>query len=307
MRILVAGATGFIGSEVCRALAKKGHTITNLTRTPKPSWPTDGASLFWDARNPGEWAQHLPQYHAVLNFCGEPIVKGRWTPARKKLLHESRILSTRALVEAIRRASPRPKVLINASAIGYYGDRAEEVLIENSLPGRSFLAELCRDWEGEAQKAETLGIRVIRLRIGVVLGKEGGALTRMLLPFRLGLGGPLGSGRQWMSWIERKELADLAVYLLEEERASGAFNATSPMPVPNREFARTLAQILRRPCFFSVPAPLLKLLLGEMSCVLLDSQKVLPQKAQEIGYSFSQPRLSCALQACLKKFPLEKF
>ncbi len=236
---------------------------------------------------------------AVINLAGESIA-GRWTTAKKQLIRDSRVLGTKNLVNALAQLSSRPKVLLSASAIGYYGDRGEETLTEDAAPGSDFLAQVCRDWENEALKAESPGMRVVRLRIGLVLGRGGGTLQALLPLFRVGLGGPLGSGRQWWSWIHRDDLCRLIVQILANENVSGPVNATAPQPVRQKEFAQVLGRVLRRPAFLPTPAFALKIALGEFADGILASQRALPRRAQEMGYRFQFEELEGALREILQ-------
>jgi hypothetical protein len=276
MRVAITGGTGFIGRRLAESLAAGGYSVNAVGRE----------------REPGE-------ADAIVNLGGEPIAQ-RWTREAKKKIRESRIMGTRRLVQALSQLEKRPGVLVSASAIGYYGNRGDEILTEASAPASGFLAELCKEWEREAEAAEPLGIRVVRLRIGVVLG-AGGALARMLPPFKMGVGGRLGSGKQWMSWIHIDDVAGLIRFALEQPLLQGPVNATAPNPVTNAEFTGILARALGRPAFMPVPAVALKTLFGEMSSVLLDSQRVLPRAAESAGYSFKFPELAGALNQILTK------
>ncbi|MBI5629391.1 MAG: TIGR01777 family protein [Elusimicrobia bacterium] len=296
MRVVVAGGTGFIGTVLCRKLQSLGHEPIALSRSARPScpWPV----LSWNPADPSACQAALDGAQAVINLCGESIAEGRWTAQRKRVLAESRLVPTRTLVQALAQARTRPAVLINASAVGYYGDCGDQELSEDSPPGGGFLAELCRLWEEEALQAKILGVRAVTLRLGVVLGPGGGALAKMLPIFKLGLGGPLGSGRQWMSWISLDDAAGLAAHLLDTE-VSGPVNAVSPEPVENKDFARALGRALGRPAVLPAPAFALRLGLGEMSSVLLSSQKVLPVQAVKARYSFKHPNLDSVLRLFL--------
>jgi len=298
MHVLVTGGTGFIGQALCRQLAGEGHALTVLTRHAQRAAPLLPAG----ARTVTALAQLQREagVDAVVNLAGEPIADKRWSSARKRELETSRIALTRELVAWMRGASPRPRVLVSASAIGYYGDQGNNSVTEGSAPHDEYQHRLCRDWEREALAAREYGIRVAVLRIGLVVGSGGGFLQRMLPPFRLGLGGPIGSGRQWMSWIEREDLLAMIHLLLEREDLDGAFNATAPEPVSSRVFARTLGAVLRRPAFMPLPAFLLQLALGEMSQLLLTGQRVLPQRFTEQGFRFRHPQLESALRAALQ-------
>jgi uncharacterized protein (TIGR01777 family) len=298
MRIVIAGGTGFLGAALTHALRAGGHDVVVLTRQRAASgsglarWTPDGAV--------GPWAQVVEGADAVVNLAGAPLDRGRWTAARKRALIDSRVLPTRSLARAIASASSPPAVFVSASAVGYYGARGDEVVTETTARGSGFLAELVETWEHEARQAESSPARVVLLRSGVVLAPEGGALARMLLPFRLGLGGPFGSGRQYLAWIHRGDWLDLVRWVLVTRDAHGPLNATAPVPVPNGEFAATLARVLRRPHVFRVPAFALRLALGEMAdAALLTGQRVLPARAQALGFRFRRPALELALRDLL--------
>jgi hypothetical protein len=241
----------------------------------------------------------MPEIDAIVNLAGEPIVSGRWTAARKAEIRRSRIEATRALVDAAAAAEPRPRMLLNASAVGYYGDRGDTPVDETARPGTGFLARVCVDWEAEAHRAEALGLRVVLLRLGVVLAPDGGALSSMLLPFRAGLGGPLGGGRQWMSWVHRDDVVGLIRDAVGQEAYAGPVNATSPHAVTNKDFARALARAVHRPAFLPVPGVALRLAVGEMASMLLTGQRVLPAVAERVGYQWRQPELPAALDTCV--------
>jgi uncharacterized protein (TIGR01777 family) len=288
-RVLVTGGTGFVGHRLQGALVASGHTIEVVTRTPERHRSASSGVSFVP------WLPELGREQAIVHLAGEPLFARRWNAAVKAELRASRVDSTRRLVEAMRSAATRPEVFVCASAVGFYGDRGDEVLGESSAPGDGFLAEVCRAWEAEALRAEELGVRVVRLRIGVVLGSDGGALARMLLPFRLGLGGPIGSGKQWFSWIHRGDLAALIVRAVDDPALSGAYNAVAPQAVTNRDFARALGRALHRPAFLPAPALALRLALGEVTDVLLESQRCVPQAALAAGFAFRFPELGAAL------------
>ena len=299
MKIIVAGGSGFVGRALCETLSSRGHEIVVLSRHPSPSGEKF-RRVCWDAKNLGDWQKVLVGAGAVINLCGESIAKGRWNARRKKIFYDSRILSTRALVAAMSQTQEKPKVFINASATGFYGDRGDEELDEVSRSGVDFLSKLCADWEKEAQIAQSLGIRAICLRMGLVLSQGGGALHRMALPFRWGLGGRLGNGRQWMSWIALEDLASMAAHLLDCD-VSGPVNGVSPQPVRNEDFTLTLASILKRPSWATVPRWALNLALGEISSVILSSQRVFSRKAESAGFQFRFPRLDLALDFALNR------
>lgn len=296
MRILITGATGFLGRRVCEVLSRAGHTLVALSRDPQRARervPQLSAAFPWESVT-----QALEGCEAVINLAGETVA-GRWTDAKKHTIRESRIVGTRNLVGGLSKLSARPKVLISASAIGYYGDRGEESLTEDASPGSDFLAQLCQEWESEAARAESLGIRVVQLRLGLVLGPGGGALHAMLPIFKLGLGGPLGSGEQFWSWVHRDDVVGAITYALDRESLSGPVNVTSPQPVRQREFAQMLGRVLRRPAVLPAPAFALKIALGEFASGLLSSQRVLPQRLAQEGYQFRFAKLEPALRDIL--------
>lgn len=303
MKILLAGGTGFIGTALRESLAEKGHELIVLTRQSgrenRPGVRT--RYVYWNLSEQGTWEKELEGVDAVLNLAGEPIVNKRWSQDQKRKIRESRTESTKALVEGIRKAQRKPLLFLNASAVGYYGPHGDEEITEDSPAGHDFLAETCKAWEAEALRVESLGIRLIRLRIGIVLEIGGGALAKMLTPFKLGLGGPLGTGAQWMSWVHRKDLIGLIHFLLETKDACGVYNATAPHPVTMRKFAQTLAHVLHRPAFFPVPGFALKILLGEMADMLLTGQRVIPKRTIAAGYSFKYPSLELALKEILNR------
>jgi uncharacterized protein (TIGR01777 family) len=302
MNILITGATGFVGRRLCEMLHQAGHTVRALSRdsvAAKQGIPLLKEVFPWNPLQELPPLQAFEGCDAVINLAGESIA-GRWTAPKKQMIRDSRVLGTKNLVNALAQLSSRPKVLISASAIGYYGDRGEETLTEDAAPGSDFLAQVCRDWENEALKAESLGMRVVRLRIGLVLGRGGGTLQALLPLFRVGLGGPLGSGRQWWSWIHRDDLCRLIVQILANESISGPVNATAPQPVRQKEFAQVLGRVLRRPAFLPTPAFALKIALGEFADGILASQRALPRRAQEMGYRFQFEELEGALREILQ-------
>ncbi len=304
MRIVVAGGTGFIGRPLCQGLVELGHAVTVLTRDPaaaRTRLAPPVSVIGWQGSRgaTGELMTALGNAEVVINLAGAPIAQGRWTEQTKDRLRRSREGTTSALVAALAQLRARPVLLISASAIGYYGPRQDEPLREDAPSGAGFLASLCREWEAAARAAERLGVRVVLPRIGVVLGKNGGALARMLPVFRLGLGGPLGNGTQWLSWIHLDDLIELLLFLLDQA-VGGPVNATAPHPVTNEEFSRVLGQTLERPVWLRTPAFVLKLLLGQMAEeLLLTGQRVLPARAEAMGFRFRYPTLSEALHAIL--------
>jgi uncharacterized protein (TIGR01777 family) len=290
MKIVVAGGTGFIGTPLVHRLLESGHDVAVLTRHATGSGP--GRLIAWDGRNQGAWSEEVATAGAVVNLAGASIADGRWTDARKRILVESRLHATAALVEAMRGESSRERAFVSASAIGYYGLRQDEQLDESSPRGEGFLAELSEAWERAAHAADDFA-RVAIVRFGVVLAPEGGALGKMILPFKLGVGGPVGSGRQWMSWIDRDDAVRLVEWLITRPEARGVFNATAPEPVRSREFARSLGRALSRPAILPAPAIALKLAFGRMAEeVLLGGQRVLPQRALADGFRFEAPTLA---------------
>ncbi len=299
IRVAVIGGTGLIGSTACKRLAGQGARVVVITRDlslARPRLP-DGVDVIpWPIGT--EDVETLRGVDAILNLAGEPIAQ-RWTPAVKARLRESRVAVLDRLFGLVERSASRPAVLVSASAIGYYGARGDEPLNEEAGPGSGFLADLCVAWEEAARRFESLGLRTTRVRIGVVLAKKGGALGRMLPLFRLGVGGPVGSGRQWMSWIHLDDLADLLVFAIRDGRVAGALNGTAPEPVTNAIFAAAMGRVLRRPAVVPGPATVLRVVLGEMATIVLDGQKVLPKRAQELGFPFRYPSLEGALRQIL--------
>lgn len=298
-RVFVTGATGFVGRSLCLRLAREGFQVVAWVRSPARARSQLGAGPRLVALDEGDQAltDALSTCDAVVHLAGENLFGGRWTARRKRALVDSRVALTERLVAALGRCERGPRVLVGTSAIGFYGDRGEEPLDERAAPGDDFLADLCRRWERAGQAASSLGLRVAHLRLGLVLGAEGGALARMLPPFRLGLGGPLGSGRQYMSWIQLDDLLELFVSALTDERYSGPINATAPEPVRNTDFTRALGRALGRPALLPAPAFALRLALGESAGVLLASQLVLPARALELGFAFRFPDIRSALDA----------
>jgi len=294
MHHLITGGSGFIGSALCRSLVADGHRVTVLTRDIEQARGRVPEAVFLIDRL--DFAENID---AVVNLAGENLAGGRWTAARKHEFVGSRIGTTKRLLDWIDRQDSAPAVLVSGSAIGWYGPRGDEELDEDADIGNDFSAHLCRDWEAEASKAEALGVRVCCVRTGIVLGADGGALKKMLLPFRAGIGGRMGSGRQWMSWITRADIVALIRWLIDHDSARGAYNGTAPAPVTNAEFARALGAALNRPTLLPTPASALKLLFGEMADILLTGQRVVPRRAMAEGFAFKYPELSAALSAVL--------
>jgi len=301
MKVLVTGATGFIGSHLCERLGKTGHAVTALSRdadSARRRLPSLKDVFPWSPLDSSPPQEVFSGVDGVIHLAGERVA-GLWTARKRRAIPDCRVLGTRHLVSGIEKLASRPKVLISASAIGYYGDRGEETLTEASPPGSDFLADTCSAWEAEAERAKTLGLRVVRLRNGLVMG-PGSALVAMLLPFKMGLGGPLGSGRQWWPWIHLDDVIGLIAYALEKE-IEGPLNAVSPQPVRQKDFARTLGRVLGRPAFFPAPSFALRIAMGGFSGELLGSRRVLPRRAEEAGYPFLFPGLEPALREVLSK------
>jgi uncharacterized protein len=299
--VLVTGATGFIGRALCATLKERGHAFTALGRRPdttKTALPSVKEVWRWRPRMEPAPVAAIQGAGAVVHLAGESVA-GRWNAHKKRAIRDSRVIGTQHLIEAISGAKSRPGVLVCASAVGYYGNRGEEELTEEAAAGKDFLAEVCQAWEAEARRAEALGVRVVMLRTGIVLGPGGGALKPMLLPFKLGLGGPLGNGKQWMSWVHVDDVVGVILHAMQHANVRGPVNVTAPTPVRNGEFTQTLAQVLHRPAFIPAPAFGLKILLGEFADALLASQRVLPKRIQETGYKFQHPALEGALRASL--------
>ena len=300
MNITITGASGFIGNKLVEELFQAGHSIHALGRKRSPALPPAVRFSEWRSTESEPPSEALAAADAIVYLAGESVAQ-RWTPEVKQRIRSSRVDGTRNLVNAIAKQSHRPQVFVCASAIGYYGSRGDELLTETSGPGADFLAEVVVGWEQAARQAETLGIRVVPLRFGVVLGKDGGALAKMLAPFRFGVGGRLASGQQWMSWIHVDDVIGLIRFSLDHSAVREPMNATSPQPVTNAEFTRELAAVLHRPAIFPVPEFALNLLFGEMAEVILGSQRVLPKAAQSAGFQFQYPELRPALVRLLSK------
>ncbi len=294
----MAGGSGFVGRALVAALAARGDSVLLLTRGGAGSGADRRVrTLAWDGKSTGDWVRELDGADAAVNLCGENVAAGRWTPTRKIQLIKSRVDSTRALVAAISQAARRPKALINASAVGYYGTSPEGECVEGAPQGRDFLAALCGQWEREALAAEPLGVRVVTARLGVVLGDGGGALAKMSLPFKLFAGGPLGSGRQPVPWIHRDDAVGALLFALERDALTGPVNVVAPQALDNRAFSAALGRALGRPSWLPAPAFALKAALGEMSSMVLGGQRAAPKKLQAAGFSFKYPDADAALAA----------
>jgi uncharacterized protein (TIGR01777 family) len=305
MRVVIAGGGGFLGSPLAWAWAEEGHDVRVLTRglaagqaqhesgTGRPGitrvgWEPDGRA--------GQLAREFDGATAVINLAGTSIAGGRWTATRKNAIRESRIRATQSLAAAFAESPSPPATFISASGAGYYGDRGSEVLTESSTPGSDFLARVCVDWEAEARRVEQRGVRVVLLRTGVVLEKEGGALPRMMRPFRFFAGGRLAGGRQYMSWIHRHDWTEMVRWIVETPQVEGAVNVTAPHPVTNAEFARALGRALHRPSLIPAPRLALKVVLGEVADAVLASQRAVPARAQAAGYHFRYPEIDIAFR-----------
>jgi uncharacterized protein (TIGR01777 family) len=295
MQVLVTGGSGFVGQALCPALMAAGMQVTVLTRNAEHvAGKLTGVRLI-------ERLDDMARADAVVNLAGASLAGQRWTHRYKQTLRESRLRTTEALLAWMQKMPLRPHVLVSGSAIGYYGPHGDEPLVEESAPGDDFAAQLCRDWEAAALPAAELGVRVCLLRTGIVLGADGGALEQMLLPYRLGLGGPINGGAQWMSWIHRRDLVRMIQWLLQDAASDGPCNGTAPEPVRQRDFAKLLAQAVHRPAVIPTPALALKLAVGEMADMLVQGQKVLPAHAQQRGFRFEYPRLEEALRQILPR------
>lgn len=297
MTITITGASGFIGRRLMKSLAGAGHTLRVMSRHAGTNLPPGVQLYVWDALKGQPQEEALDGADAVVHLAGEPIAQ-RWNDEIKHKIRESRATGTRHLVQALSTVRQRPAVLVCGSAIGYYGSRGEEVLTESSAPGSGFMADVCVAWEKEADLAESLGIRVVKLRTGVALGSNGGALAKMLPPFKAGMGGKLGHGDQWMSWVHVDDLVGIIQHAIANP-VSGPVNGTSPNPVTNADFTKALAHTLGRPALVPMPAFTLKFMFGEMSDVMLASQRVLPKAAETAGYEFRFPALDAALASIL--------
>jgi uncharacterized protein len=301
MKIAIAGATGFVGSRLVEQLQAQGDLVVILTRNPQQAskrFP-QAEIVGYNPLKSGEWQDSISGCDAVINLAGEPIAEKRWTPPQKRIMMESRQVGTQKIVEAIDLAVIKPQVLINASAIGYYGTSETSKFDETSPAGGDFLAELCTAWETAAQAVTAGGTRLVILRLGIVLGENGGALGKMLAPFSAFVGGPIGSGNQWFSWIHRDDVVKMIITALTDSQMQGVYNATAPNPVTMTEFASTLGTVMSRPSWLPVPNFALEALLGEGAIVVLQGQQVIPNKALAKGFAFQYPTLKPALSAIL--------
>jgi uncharacterized protein (TIGR01777 family) len=300
-RVTITGATGLIGPHLVAALRERGAAVTALSRDPQRARERLGEveALPWDAQREPAPAAALEGRDAVFHLAGEPIAQ-RWSAKVKQALRDSRVLGTRNLLEGLGVLSQRPRTLISSSAVGYYGPHGEEPLDEDAPPGRDFLAQVCVEWEAEAARAQTLGMRAVQLRTGVVLDAHGGALEKMLPPFRLGVGGPVAGGRQYVSWVHPDDVVGVALAALGDERFAGPVNATAPEPVTNAELSRALGAALHRPAVLPVPGAALRLLYGQMAQIVTGGARAVPAKALVLGYEFRFAQLDEALRAALE-------
>jgi uncharacterized protein (TIGR01777 family) len=306
MKVAVSGATGFVGSRLVGQLHKDGHRVLVLTRNiahAQKVFPNKAFSnieiVAYTPTVSGTWQEAIATCDGVVNLTGEPIGEGRWTPERKQEILNSRKLTTQKIVEAIAKANPKPSVLVNTSAIGYYGTSETATFDETSPSGNDFLAQVCQAWEAEATKVTEAGVRLVILRFGIVLGL-GGALGKMITPFKLFVGGPIGSGKQWFSWIHIDDLVNLIIQALTKPEMSGVYNATAPHPVRMSELSTTMGKVMHRPSWLPVPDFAIEALLGDGAVVVLEGQQVLPQRTLESGFEFQYPDLQSALETILK-------
>lgn len=296
MKFFITGGTGFVGSYLSEQLRRQGHDVTILTRRPRPDTDAGVTFVQGDPKEPGPWMERVPEHDVIINLAGASIFV-RWTEEHKKEIRDSRVYTTRRLVEALA-AAPAKKtaLLLSTSAIGFYGDRGDEELTEESPAGQDFLAGLAQEWEAEALQAEALGVRVVITRFGIVLGRGGGILGNLVPLFKGFVGGPVGSGKQWLSWIDQSDQLRAFLFALEHPELRGPVNFTAPNPVTNAEFARALGKVLNRPSLVPAPAFMVKLVLGEFAEVVLGGQKVLPRKLLEAGFTFEYPTIDAALR-----------
>lgn len=302
MRIVITGGTGLIGGAVAREMGSAGHEVVVLTRNlskTKPLPPNTRAAQ-WDGRTAGDWARLLDGDTVIVHLAGDAIAEGRWTEEKKRRIRESRVQSGRAVLEAVRQAKAKPRALLQGSAVGYYGDAGDQVVTESHPPGDDFLARVCVEWEASTAEVEAMGVRRPVLRTGIVLSREGGALPRMALPFRMLAGGPLGNGRQWLPWIHEEDEVGAIRFLIERADADGPFNLTAPEPLSNRDFSRALGEVLHRPSFAPAPGFAFRLLLGEMADALLHGQRAVPRRLLDLGYVFRYPEAPGALRDLLR-------
>ncbi len=303
MRFVVSGGTGMIGRPLVASLAADGHEVKVLSRNPdkqRPALPEGVSVEQWDAKNMGDWSRHVDGADAVINFAGEGIagdnfLPDRWSAEKKRRIRDSRLNAGKVVVEAIRAATDKPRALIQSSAVGYYGPRGDEMVTEDSAAGSDYLAKICVEWEDVTAEVELMGVRRVITRTGLVLTEKGGPLERLVLPYRLYGGMYFGSGRQWWPWIHIEDEVDALRFLLENEAATGPFNLTAPNPATNRDFGKALGRALQRPSYMPIPGFAMRLLVGEVATVVLDGQRALPKKLEDLGFKFQFPEVEPAL------------
>lgn len=302
-RVIITGGTGLIGRRLAADLVEGGYEVIVLSRNPgrATNLPAGVQAVAWDARTAVGWGELAEGAAAIVNLAGENIGESRWSEERKRRILESRLNAGAAVVEAVKAAGTKPRVVIQSSAVGYYGPRGDEVVTEETPPGDDFLANVCKQWEASTAAVETMGVRRAVIRTGVVLSTEAGALPRLLLPFRLFAGGRLGSGRQWWPWIHIADEVRAIRFLIETETAQGPFNLCAPNPLTNAEFGRVLGRVMGRPAVLPAPAFAIRLVFGEMATVVLDGQRVVPHRLQEMGFDFLFPEAEAALRNLLGK------
>lgn len=299
MKAVLAGATGFIGRQIVRRMRSAGHQVVVLTRRPTTSLNDGVTAVSWDGRMMGDWIRSIDQSDIIVNLTGESLAAKRWTEEQKQILELSRVESTRILVEAMGKMTSKPAALINASAVGYYGSVPEGDVDESHPASKDFLGRLCEKWESEAMKATEYGVRAVCIRLGIVLGRQGGALEKVIPPFKMYIGGHFGTGAQWFSWIHEEDVVASIFHIIETPSLSGPVNLTAPNPVRNKEFCRILGTVIGRPSWLRVSSFALNLVLGEFAQSLLGGQRVIPKKLTESGYSFKYEDLKEALQDIL--------
>lgn len=301
MRVVITGGSGLVGRALTANLVRNGNEVIILSRRPQRiiGLPTGVRAEWWDGHTTERWVSLADGADAIINLAGENISSGHWTDERKRCILESRLNAGRAVVQAVEAAAHKPRVAIQASAVGYYGPCGDEEISEETPPGHDFLSQVAADWEASTSSLEALGVRRVVIRTGVVLSTAGGALTRMLLPFRLFFGGRLGSGQQWFPWVHMADEVGAIRFLIENETASGPFNLTAPVPLTNAEFSRLLRQRVRRPALMPTPAFVLRFLFGEMATILLDGQRAIPRRLLQLGFTFQFPEAGSALRDLL--------
>jgi hypothetical protein len=302
MTVIITGGSGLVGRALTASLTTDGHEVIILSRSPEKvtQLPNQAQAEGWDGRSPQGWGHLANEAEAIVNLAGASLADSRWTDARKKQLLDSRVLPGQAVTQAVEAATNRPRVVIQASAVGYYGPGGDEEIDETASPGNDFLAKLCLDWEAATAPIAGMGVRLATMRTGVVLSMKGGALPKQSLPFKMFVGGPVGSGKQWYPWIHIDDAVAGIRFLIETELAAGPINLTAPNPVTNAQFGRTIGKVMGRPAFMPAPAFAMKLLFGEMSTVLLDGQRVIPKALQDLGFTFKFPDVESALRDLLK-------